>query len=281
MKRIVIYHAACLDGFTAAWAAYRCFGETDTEYVAASYGDAPPSVYGRDVYIVDFSYSRIVLLAMKRDAASLLVLDHHKTAAEALAGLDYATFDMNRSGAGITWDEMHDTARPWLVDYVEDRDLWRFKLPDSKEINAWIGACRRDSFADWDALVATPIDKVITKGAAVRTYIDRYVHEMSEQARTVNFEGYDVPMVNAPYICISELVGRLAQDAPFAVGWFQRRDGRYAYSLRSREPDGFDVSELAKHFGGGGHRHSAGFWLPKQYDERSTVKPSGTFQWPP
>ena len=67
---------------------------------------------------------------------------------------------------------------------------------------------------------------------------------MAEQARTVEVEGQKVPMVNAPYICISELVGKLAESAPFAVGWFQRSDGLYAYSLRSRGPDGVDVSEM-------------------------------------
>lgn len=270
--RLVLYHSHCLDGFTAAWAAYKRFGDS-AEYIPVSYGDEPPPVDGREVYVVDFSYPRDVLIGMKERAATLRVLDHHKSAAEALAGLDYATFDMNRSGAGITWDELHAPTvadpRSWLVDYVEDRDLWRFKLPASKEINAWIGACRRDSFTDWDVLAATPIEQVITKGGAVLQYIDRYVHEMCEQARTIHFEGYDdIPIVNAPYICISELVGKLAERAPFAVGWFHRSDGRYAYSLRSRGPDGVDVSEVAKRFNGGGHRNAAGFWLPSQYLER-------------
>jgi len=267
-SRVVIYHANCIDGFTAAWVAYQCFRD-DAVYVPASYGDVPPDVTDREVVIVDFSYPRDVLLSMKERARSLIVLDHHKTAAEALDGLPFAEFDMERSGAGMVWDHFHGGERPWLVDYVEDRDLWRFKLPHSKEINAWIGACRRDSFADWDKLAATSLDEVIKKGDAVLAYVDRYVHEMCAQARTVRFEGYDVPIVNAPYICISELVGELAKSAPFAVGWFQRADGRYAYSLRSRGPDGVDVSEIAKRFGGGGHRNAAGFWLPEQWREES------------
>lgn len=266
----VIYHGNCLDGFTAAWAMKRSLvtGPT-TQYVAANYGDAPPDVDGRDVWIVDFSYPRDVVLDIKRRAAHLVIFDHHKTAAEALDGLDFAVFDMNRSGAGITWDQMVSTkSRHWLVDYVEDRDLWRFKLDHSKEVNAWIGACRRDSFADWDALAETPLPQVIAKGEAVLAYIDRYVHEMSAQARTVRFEGHDVPMVNAPYLCISDLVGKLAESAPFAVGWFQRSDGKYAYSLRSRGAEGLDVSEIAMRFGGGGHRNAAGFSLPAQWSEQ-------------
>lgn len=58
--------------------------------------------------------------------------------------------------------------------------------------------------------------------------------------------------------CSSELVGKLAEGpVPFAVGWFQRGDGKYAYSLRSRGE--YDVSKLAVRYGGGGHRNAAGF----------------------
>ncbi len=42
---------------------------------------------------------------------------------------------------------------------------------------------------------------------------------------------------------MSKLVGHLAESAPFAVGWFQRADGLYQYSLRSCGD--FDVSSLA------------------------------------
>jgi uncharacterized protein len=277
-KRLVIYHANCIDGFTAAWAAWRKFGNEDTEYLAASYGDAPPDVIGRDVYIVDFSYPRDVMLSLYERANSLLVLDHHVTAQKALEGLSCAIFDMNRSGAGLAWDVLNPEApRPWLVDYVEDRDLWRFARRHSKAVNAWISACRRDSFRDWDALWDLGPGRAAENGAAVLAFVDRYVSEMAAQARTIDFAGHRVPIVNAPYINISELVGHLAESAPFAVGWFQRGDGLYACSLRSRGPDGVDVSEIAKRFGGGGHRNSAGFVLAERLSEvgdpDATVRP--------
>lgn len=267
-KRLVIYHAHCIDGFTAAWAAWKFYGDEDAEYVPASYGDPAPDVTGRFVVVVDFSYPRDVMMKMNEQATGLSVFDHHKTAQAALEGLPFALFDMARSGAGITWDALHPgKPRPWLVDYVEDRDLWRWTLPNSKEMNAWIGACRRESFSDWDTLRGTATGLVYERGVAVLAYIDRYVSEMAAQARIVQVAGQSVPMVNAPYICISELVGKLAESAPFAVGWFQRSDGLYAYSLRSRGPDGVDVSEIAKKYGGGGHRNSAGFTLSERLPE--------------
>jgi oligoribonuclease NrnB/cAMP/cGMP phosphodiesterase (DHH superfamily) len=263
-NRIVIYHANCVDGWTAAWAVWLKFGDEDTEYVPASYGDAPPPHQGRDVVIVDFSYPRETLSAMHEEAKSLIVLDHHRTAREALADLPYALFDMERSGAGMAWDHFHGTrARPWLVDYVEDRDLWRFALPKSKEVSAWLSAQTRTAFQAWLDLEEGGRIAAIERGTAVLVYLDRYVSEMAQQARTASLEGYDsIPIVNAPYINTSEVVGHLAESAPFAVGWFQRKDGVYQYSLRSRGE--VDVSEIAKRYGGGGHKGAAGFTSDRQ-----------------
>jgi oligoribonuclease NrnB/cAMP/cGMP phosphodiesterase (DHH superfamily) len=266
-QRLVVFHADCIDGFTSAWAAWRKFGDVDTEYMPARYGTPPPEVRGREVLVVDFAYPREVMLRMAREAASLRVLDHHHTWQAALDGLPFATFDMQRSGAGLTWDVLHGGKRPWLVDYVEDRDLWRFKLPNSKAVNAWIGALTRDSFSVWEGLLLVGAEASAERGYAVLAYLDRYVSEMVAQARLVEVAGHRVPMVNAPYISISELVGALSEGHPFAVGWFQRSDGQYVYSLRSRGPDGLDVSEIAKSFGGGGHRHAAGFTLRERLPE--------------
>jgi len=60
-KRLVIYHANCIDGYTSAWAAWRKYGD-DAEYLPASYGDPAPDVTGRWVLVVDFSYPRDVML---------------------------------------------------------------------------------------------------------------------------------------------------------------------------------------------------------------------------
>src|SRR5688500_6169509 len=87
MRPLCIAHgSSCIDGLAAAWVVHRALGD-DVEFVYASYGQDPPDVAGRDVVIVDFSYKRPVLEAMAARARSVLVLDHHKSAAEDLAGL--------------------------------------------------------------------------------------------------------------------------------------------------------------------------------------------------
>lgn len=255
---VIIYHDQCNDGFCAAWVAHRRWPEAD--FVAAQYGQEPPDVKGKDVTIVDFSYPRDVLLRMRERANSLYVLDHHKTAQADLEGLPFCVFDMDRSGAGLAWDWFNPKeSRPWFVEAVQDRDLWLWKYPRSHELNAAITTWPRD-FAWWDNQLAwgdSARTVAIGEGVAIRRYIDQYTDEMVAQARTVEFEGFRVPCVNVPYKGISEIVGKLAENRAFAIGWFQEPSGKFLYSLRSKGD--FDVSAIATKYGGGGHRNAAGF----------------------
>lgn len=262
-KTLVLYHANCWDGFCAAWAYHRA--DPNAEFVPVQYGDAPPDVTGRDVYVLDFSFKRDVLLAMKAAARSLLVLDHHKTAEADLAGLDFCTFDMGKSGGRLTWEFLveHFTERtsgktPWLIDYTEDRDLWRWALPQSREINSALRTYPLD-FDQWDALHADPesVPKLAREGAAILRAEKAIVDSHVKNARETTIDGHKVLCVNATTL-VSEIAGELAKDRPFGVCWFEGDDNERVYSLRSRD-GGVDVSEIAKKHGGGGHRNAAGF----------------------
>ena len=107
-RPLVIYHANCWDGFCAAWVARKALGEI--EAVPAQYGTPPPDVAGRVVYLLDFSYPRPIMEQILTTARRTVVLDHHKTAMEALDGLHQPEtgmdvwFDMNKSGARLTWE---------------------------------------------------------------------------------------------------------------------------------------------------------------------------------
>jgi uncharacterized protein len=262
---LVIYHGGCRDGFCAAWVCSQVPELKDAEYFAGFYGQSPPTdVDGRSVVIVDFSYPRNILEQLADRCASLQILDHHKTAQEALEGFKHdkarIVFDMNRSGAGLTWDHYFpDQHRPWLVDYVEDRDLWRKKLTYTEEVNAFISTLEF-GFDVWSAALELGLTVVCERGISVENKMRQYVREVSKNARRVTFEGYEVPLVNAPQVDISEVLDALRQGEKFAMGWWQRADGMYQYSLRSTGD--FDVSALAKVHGGGGHKNAAGFQLP-------------------
>ena len=131
-KNIVIYHGRCTDGWASAWIAKKAYPKAN--FHPAQFGERPPDVKNKDALILDFSYRRPILQSLNEQAKSLTVLDHHITAEEDLAGLPYCHFNMNRSGAGLTWcyfneikkrDQNFDSSMPWVVQYVQDRDLGR------------------------------------------------------------------------------------------------------------------------------------------------------------
>lgn len=273
MKRLVLYHAGCWDGFCAAWVCHRVHPEA--EYVPVQYGQQPPDVTGRDVLILDFSYPREQLLQMKAAAKSLEVLDHHKTAQEALAGLDFCVFDMTKSGGRLTWEWFYPhQSSPWLVDYTEDRDLWTWKLPDSREVNAALRTLPLD-FAEWDKLHYDPgaRHRLRAEGTAIRRAEKVLVDQHVRHAQEITLAGHKVLCVNATMLT-SEIAGALAKERPFGVCWFEDAEIHRVYSLRSDE-GGVDVAEIAKTYGGGGHKHAAGFRVPATGG--TGIFPEGTY----
>jgi len=266
---LIIYHGNCYDGFTAAWIAEESLAleNVPCELFPAKYGEPPPDCTGRQVYILDFSYPRAVMEEIYRQAQSIVVLDHHKTAAEDCAGLDFCTFDMGRSGARMAWDYFFPGEPPDWVLRVEDRDLWRFRFDDTRAAHAYIASLPMTTEA-WDGLARMPLSEIVASGKAISTYIDTYCEKAAQEARVVRLDGVGeipsalVAMVNVPYQNASEMADVLLKKHPecsFSAGWFQRHDGRVQFSLRSRGD--FDVSAFAKCYGGGGHKGAAGFDL--------------------
>ena len=145
---VVLYHAECMDGFGAAWALWKRFPQA--RFVPVKHGfPQPEGLDDQHVVMVDFSYHRDDILALADRTASLQILDHHITAEAALADLPFAYFDMDRSGAVLAWEWAHTQPIPWLLQYVQDKDLWHWQLPHSREISAALASYPFD-FATWE-----------------------------------------------------------------------------------------------------------------------------------
>ena len=256
-------------------------------FLPQNYGAPLPleEVTGKDVLVLDFSWNKrednVKLAGL---AKSFRILDHHKTAKETLEGLNFATFDVTRSGAGLAWDYIFGKdsqfstvpstelnlaiPRPWYVNYTEDRDLWRWALPRSHAINAYMGAVKRE-FRVWKSMIeAVPQEQAAVYGSGAVRQIEHYVRQGVKQAQTgklffVDEEGfvheYTAAVVNCPVTNFSELGGELAdrKDVDVAIGWFERADGVIQFGLRAHK--GVDAGLLARAKNGGGHKNSAGF----------------------
>lgn len=280
MKPLCIYHGNCADGFGAAWVVRRALGD-GVDFHAGVYQDSPPEVDERDVIMVDFSYRRDVMRDIGCRAKSVLVLDHHKSAAEDLAnfyGPNYTQhFDMEHSGAMLAW--MHyfpDTAAPTLIQHIEDRDLWRFALPGTREIQANVFSYPYD-FAVWDDLMAAPVEDLIAEGRAIERKHFKDIAELVKVCRReMTIGGVVVPVASLPYTLTSDAGHLMATEHVSKIGacYWDTPQGR-VFSLRSTD-DGPDVAEIAKKYGGGGHAHASGFRVPynqlQQFELASTDK---------
>lgn len=275
-RPLVIYHGNCADGFSAAWCFWRKYGP-DADYVAGVYQQDPPDVRGRDVFLVDFSYKRAVVERMLADANSVCLIDHHKTAIEDLQPLfmqdswtgepkQLAHFtDLNRSGATLAWDYLFPGEdRPLLLGHVEDRDLWRFKLPGTREIQAFVFS-HEYSFELWDKLMSADqveLLKMTAAGAAIERKHHKDVAELVAVCkRRMVIGAYDVPVASLPHTLVSDAAHLMAQGEPFAACYWDTAEGR-TFGLRAAD-EGVDVSEVAKQYGGGGHAKAAGFKVPR------------------
>lgn len=305
LKPLCVYHADCVDGFTAAWAVWTRFGG-EFDYFAAAYERSPPvEVAGRHVVLVDFCYKPEVMIEIAQAAKSVLVLDHHASAqlamqagdldwcimakdfthwtweeyirnAEILVDLKYLPlapgrkiycyFDQTRSGAGIAWDFFHRSVRrPTLVNYVEDRDLWKFSMRDTRAFNTALFRVDR-TWDNWRDAAAN-VDPLIKKGYILMEAFDQDLRYMIQNMRyQMQVANHVVWVINVPRLFASDAAGMMAGGTgpfgpvPFAVAYYDTPYGR-KYALRS-SPNGIDVSTLATAFGGGGHTHAASFTLP-------------------
>ena len=267
---LVIYHGRrCPDGFAAALAAW-LFYKGKAEFLALDHGDIQsvdqlPPLDGRAVYILDFSFSPEILRGIDERAAKLVMLDHHKSAAEKLSGFacrcGVVHFDMNKSGARLAWEFFHPaTPVPPLVRYVEDRDIWAWQYPESA---GFLAALDMEplAFARWAEIAAfSPAQTAdfMARGQAMDEKFSKLAADIAEGAEPVTFNGQKGLMVNAPGVFHS-LIGNLlsAQSMTFALMWTAGKDGVVKVGLRSQR--NFDCIPLAESMGGGGHAQACGF----------------------
>jgi oligoribonuclease NrnB/cAMP/cGMP phosphodiesterase (DHH superfamily) len=267
---LVIYHGrSCPDGFAAALAARLFYGDR-AEYLGLDHGDVKsvddlPAVAGRAVYILDFSFSPEILSAIEQRAAKLVLLDHHKSAAEKLTGFScrcgVVHFDMDKSGARLAWEFFQpDQPVPELVKFIEDRDIWVWQYPESAGFLAALDMEAFD-FARWNEIAqfnAEQLQQFMARGQAMDEKFAKLAADIADGAQSVVFNGQSGLMVNAPGVFHS-LVGDLLskKSGTFALMWTVGKGGLVKVGMRSQR--NFDCIPLAESMGGGGHAQACGF----------------------
>lgn len=254
----VVYHGGCYDGFGAAFAVWLTYGD-GPKYIPAYHGMKVPK-FKEDacVLVCDFSWPREEMIALNEQVSLLKVLDHHKTAEAELKGLDFAEFDMERSGAVMTYEYLNPTKMvPGFFLYLQDRDLWTFRLDMSKQVSMAMRSYPFD-FEVWSGL-ENRVNQLKSEGAVCQRLTEQMVSKMCDHALMGEIAGHVVPIANAS-VFFSEVGHELCKrypDCPFSAYYSDVKSGQRVWGLRAISD--FDVGELAKKFGGGGHQAASGF----------------------
>lgn len=266
-----------MDGFASAYLAYNYYDDVEIHY--CGYNEPfPVDPTGRDILIVDFSFPREQLLEIKEKASLLLVLDHHASAKHNLMGFDFCRFEDDECGTTMLLDYFIDNpSQKWkkfvakksfsaidlFTSYVRDHDLWQFKLGGSKEIRLYFRSVEFD-FDKWDLVIDQAFQHWFETGKVILKFQTRLVDSLVGHARPVTLaDGTECMGVPCNLSELTSDVGHeLAKISPSGIGctWFEKPDGVRVYSLRSLE--GVDALRVAKHYGGGGHKHACGFSVP-------------------
>lgn len=269
-KIAVFYHADCLDGFGGAYAAWKKFGDS-AEYYPVKYGHEPlvEEAAGKDAYFIDFCYAQETMNQVLQSAASLVVLDHHEGIRKVVESMPNHVYDGTRSGATIAWNYFHpNTTIPELLKHIEDEDLYRFNMPETRPLGVFLSA-HDFSFPLWDR-VATDLENPEKRKevlATAYTYVEYFNHLVAlsvTNAHPVLFEGYQVLLANtSPMKTLKSAVGNalLQKMPPFALVMSVHPNG---LGVSIRGDGSVDVSLIARKYGGNGHPNSSGFRIPWQ-----------------
>lgn len=295
LRPLVIYHDNCADGFGAAWAAYNKFGADGAEYLPMNYNDKrvfvgedgklvfPVDLEQRNVYILDFSFKPEIMEGILWAANHVTWIDHHKTAFEDRnldpkvafreKGVDWRyILDPNKSGCVLAWEHFNpELDIPEGLLFIEDRDLWKWEYNDTRDFATGLRS-EPFSFNRFDRVMYST-GPVIEAGMAMNKLFDQQLADITKRPMAVDL--YDTEgnlhqglAVNCTPNFSSEAGNTLAKKSEtFGMTWVLSSDGSINVSLRSI--GNYDVSAIARNYGGGGHRNAAGFKVP--FDKFSLV----------
>jgi oligoribonuclease NrnB/cAMP/cGMP phosphodiesterase (DHH superfamily) len=285
--RYVLYHKNCIDGLFSAWVAWKKFGFRDIIYIGVKYYEPFPLAvlnnlnYRDEIYILDFSYDRLLLEGLHNNNIILTVLDHHDTAEKELKGLEYCVFNNAESGATLSWNHFFPNEPcPRLLNYVKDRDLWNWELWKSRETSEGIkslgllGMELENSFKTIDQVNHKEgITELQRIGGVLLNYKNVLLEDMCKYVYKVRYvrDEYDfmIGMINCGtgdlISELGEMVLKKNDDIQMAMIYSLNLNDQVV-NVSVRGSDRFmkdykelHVGEFAKMFEGGGHKNSGGF----------------------
>ncbi len=275
MKKIVVlYHNQCWDGFGGAWVAWKKFKNL-ADYIGVEHGaPVPKGLKNKEIYLIDFCYSKKEMIELRDNNLRVVVLDHHITKKAETEMMEEHLFSNIHSGSYLAWKYFFPSKKvPNLILYIQDNDLWKFKIKGSKEIMLSINLFPY-SFDVWDKICnrlksVKGKKEYFIQGKAISSYVQMLSKEISDSANKVILSGIKAWAVNAPRFIRSELGNLLAtktKGIDVGIVWYMENNGDIQVSLRSNGK--VDVGLLAEKFDGGGHERASGFIFKSELKDK-------------
>jgi len=279
------YHSADLDGKCAGFWVKEFAKRSDDygfELIGINYGQEFPFDKinkGEMVYIVDYSISPDEMRQLLNITEFVIWIDHHKTAIEKYKDFEYDIRGIRHDGiagcmltygylryvldtgwnvnANLFMIEKYIKSAPMFTKLIADYDVWTFEYGDDTKAFQ-LGLQSEENSPESDIWLNMEYGNLILKGRAMIQYRDSFAESYCKhKGFETEFEGYKCFAINLA-MCGTEHFKSVDNGTYDVFIGFSYNGEDWNVSLRSAK-ENVDVSEIAKKYGGGGHRSASGF----------------------
>ncbi len=272
----IIYHVADLDGKCSGAIARYYYDKMKFPYemVPMNYGDDLPFdqwAETDELVFMDVSIQPQDKMISIMQRFKTILIDHHKTSIGLEKYMVDGIISMDNSACELSWSFFIRKTMPKFVKLLGRYDIW-----DNKDIKKWneeimpfqqgMNLFKTDPYYDdnfklWSKWIESDnnwIDDVIKDGnVAWECMKNIYNKGASNLCHDVIFEGKKAIVANTFLKNSQFFTGYydpLIHDIMIAWTWNGNR-----YDISIYTTSNIDVSEIAKKYGGGGHKQAAGF----------------------
>ena len=268
----VVYHKlteslSCSDGFSAAMCFWSKYGN-DATYVGGFHHKRIDLEQFRDKHVifVDFAYPVTYMDEIYKVAASMLVIDHHKTTMLELGVRPYVRISLESCACVMSWQLLygHESQLPRMLMHILDQDTGRHANHHTRSFVQRLRASK-ESFDTWWTLLDTVEDdhhyqQFIQDGIILVADHKSKCEKLTASAFPITLGGVRGLAVNANKYFSSDVCELLAESSgTFGASFFFRDDTCVEFTLASHV---VDVENIANLYHGGGHKQCAGFSMP-------------------
>ena len=274
MKEVdIVFHRADHDGKLSAWIAaewVRRSGDLPV-FVGLDYGDDIPSFAQRHVIMLDFSLPDMG--AVLKSAKSLVWVDHHVTSMDKVEKSGVFIQGMRRVGEAacvLSWRYFIGTPPPKGVMLLGAYDVASGDIHSLYYENYFQCFNTDPAVFNWGMAISMAdanINQVLEIGSLIQKRDENRFKTDIRSGIEVVVAGHPCLTLNSQQVGSKVFGDRLSKYSACLIWHFVGKD-RIRWRAYSHGDGGMNVAALASGFGGGGHRHAAGFYTDSETGEK-------------